>query len=63
MGKAKKDYSEIFGLIIVLIASIYLAYSTCRVAFTEARGLIVITLAFIGIGVISGVRLSKELRK
>jgi len=61
--KKKKDYSEIFGLVIALIASLYLGISTGKAAIEEQKGLAVIALAFLGIAVVVTVEIVKYARR
>ena len=63
MKNSKKDYSEIIGLIIALIASLFLGFSTGKAALLEQRGLAVIALAFLGIAVVVVVEIIKYAKR
>ena len=61
--KNKKDYSTIAGYAVILLGSIYLAFTTARAAIVDNKGLFIIALAFVGIAAIAVMDIIREVRK
>lgn len=58
----KNKISNIIGDLIAIAASLYIATETAIATFTETAALAVISLAFIGLAIISGAEILKEIK-